>query len=189
MARGEKKEKTPAKWREENIDIAQIAFGGKFEEPKTPYAPQYPYNHVRESEPKPGSDVKDNDPPANCGHIEEWDDTPGAERIYKQHKSGTFYEIHPDGKKVEKIINDRYIIIEKNDHLHIKGEGRCSIDGNINVLVSGNAYIEVLGDCQEFIHGNYNLHIGGNWDIQVDGHLYANSDLHLKFNSERIDLN
>lgn len=73
-------------------------FGGVFKEPPTPYGAQYPYNHVRESEPSPGRDVSNEDPPKNCGHIEEWDDTPGAERLYRQHKSGTFEEIHPDRK-------------------------------------------------------------------------------------------
>ncbi|MBT4654933.1 MAG: hypothetical protein HOB59_03540, partial [Gammaproteobacteria bacterium] len=42
----------------------------------------YPHNHVRMSE---------------SGHVEEWDDTPSAERLHKFHKTGTFEEIQPDG--------------------------------------------------------------------------------------------
>ena len=56
----------------------------------------YPYNHVHESE---------------SGHIHEMDDTPGGERLFTQHKSGTFEEIHPTGTKVVKVIGDNYEIV------------------------------------------------------------------------------
>ena len=47
-------------------------------EPRTPYGAQYPFNHVRETE---------------SGHIQEFDDTPGRERIHEYHRAGTFYEL------------------------------------------------------------------------------------------------
>ena len=65
----------------------------KWNEPKTSdqnksgsirYAAKYPYNHVFESE---------------SGHIKEYDDTPGSERIHEYHTAGTFYEIDADGTK------------------------------------------------------------------------------------------
>jgi hypothetical protein len=45
--------------------------------PKSPAAPKYPYNNARVSE---------------SGHIQECDDTPGAERIHTRHRSGTYEE-------------------------------------------------------------------------------------------------
>ena len=45
----------------------------------------YPYNHVVETE---------------SGHIMEIDDSPGAERLYRQHRTGTFEEIHANGDMV-----------------------------------------------------------------------------------------
>ena len=56
--------------------------------PGTASSGQYPYNHVHESE---------------SGHIQEIDDTPGGERLYKQHKSGTYEEIIADGTKTVKV--------------------------------------------------------------------------------------
>jgi len=53
----------------------------------------YPYNHVFESE---------------SGHITEVDDSPGAERMFRQHMAGTFEEIHPDGSVVTKIVGSNY---------------------------------------------------------------------------------
>ena len=47
-----------------------------------PMISSYPNNHVYESE---------------SGHVQEFDDTPGAERIHTYHRAGTFEEIHPDG--------------------------------------------------------------------------------------------
>ena len=44
--------------------------GGEWTEPTTPYAAEYPHNHVYESE---------------SGHIREIDDTPNAERIHERH--------------------------------------------------------------------------------------------------------
>ena len=44
--------------------------------------PVYPYNDVTQTE---------------SGHFMEMDDTPGAERIRLQHRTGTFTEIQADG--------------------------------------------------------------------------------------------
>ena len=40
--------------------------------------------------------------------VQEFDDTPGAERIHTYHRAGTFEEIHPDGSKVIKVVRDEY---------------------------------------------------------------------------------
>ena len=37
------------------------------------------------------------------GHIREYDDTSGHERIHERHRTGTSYEIDKDGNKVEII--------------------------------------------------------------------------------------
>ena len=64
----------------------------------------YPYNHVHESE---------------SGHIHEIDDSPGQERLFTQHRSGTFEEIHPNGNKVVKVIGDNYEIVAGLSLIHI----------------------------------------------------------------------
>lgn len=81
LARNEKIDKTPVKWRRDRVDTATKAFGGQWKEPPTPYAAQYPYNHVRETEPLPHVDVSGNAPPGNCSHIEEFDDTPRGRKV------------------------------------------------------------------------------------------------------------
>ena len=42
------------------------------------------------------------------GHIKEFDDTEGAERIHEYHKSGTFYEVDASGNKHTRIVGTNY---------------------------------------------------------------------------------
>ena len=78
----------------------------QWSEPVTPYNAQYPFNHVTEYE---------------SGHVVEFDDTPGKERIHEYHKSGTFKEIHPDGTTVTKVVKDNYTIIAGDDFVPVQG--------------------------------------------------------------------
>lgn len=66
---------------------------------------QYPYNHVYETE---------------SGHIMEFDDTNGGERIKIAHRLGTSEEIIEDGSKIEQVINDKYTRI-LGDHNTVVG--------------------------------------------------------------------
>lgn len=188
--RNAEEDKTPVKWRKTNREKSiPLAFGGFWQEPETPYAPQYPFNHVRESEPEPKSDKSSADPPSNCGHIEEWDDTPGAARLYRQHKSGTFEEIHPNGQKVTKVIDNNVLIVQKDDMVYIKGDCNVTIEGNCNIKINGNLNVDISGNKTEKIMGNYKQTVLGNSDISVGGHYYDSSGVHRKSTAPRIDLN
>lgn len=107
LARGESPEKTIVGLKKENLavglgpghdaqDSSAQSDAFAFQEPVTPYAALYPYNQVHESE---------------SGHVIEVDDTPGAERLHWYHRSGTFTEIHPDGKEVNKVVKEQYNFI------------------------------------------------------------------------------
>lgn len=119
-----------------------------FSEPTTPYAPKYPYNNAKATE---------------SGHLMEFDDTPGAERVSIAHRTGTFFEIGPDGSKTEKIFNDNYQIIMKDDHIQIMGKAIVSVQGEIKVYVQGNAQLQVDGDVNWKVGGNMNLAVGGSF--------------------------
>jgi len=117
--------------------------GTAFDEPKTPYNAQYPYNHVHESE---------------AGHIREIDDTPGAERIHERHMSGTGYEIHPDGSKVTRVKQDNYTITTNDDFAHIKGNSSTTVDGGIRVFVNADGSTE---------DHNYTIEVGNNANVNI----------------------
>ena len=133
-------------------------------EPASGYAPIYPYNNVMETE---------------SGHVKEYDDTPGAERIMERHKSGTQYEIQPNGSKIEKIVRDNYTLIVGNDTVEIKG--------NVKVYISGDANIAVAKDLTAQVGGNMNTIVDGNADLlvkgDIDGEVRGNIDMQVGKNN------
>ena len=145
---------------------------GTFDEPQPkgiekdsqPYtSAAYPYNHVFESE---------------SGHIREIDDSPGAERLFTQHKSGTFEEIHPDGSKVVKVIGDNYEIIAGSSNVLIQGNVNLTTVGTVRELIKGDYHLEVEGNYTQKIHKNLRTRVGagsagGNLEEEIMGnHAY-----------------
>ena len=116
---------------------------GSYQPPST-YAPVYPYNNVMETE---------------SGHCKEYDDTPGNERITERHKSGTRYEIDPNGTKNETIARDNYQLVLGHDTLEVHG--------NVKIIVSGDADIAVAG--------NVATTVGGYMTANVKGYIDATS--------------
>ncbi len=123
----------------------------------------YPFNHVYESE---------------AGHIFEIDDTPGGERIHREHSSGTFEEIHPKGDKVVKVIGNNYEIVAGSAFVHINGTCNVLIDGDKNEYIKGDYVLEVEGDHTRSIGKNLKTKIGakgnGNKTEEVIGNFSYN---------------
>ena len=135
-------------------------------EPETKYGAVYPYNNVMETE---------------SGHIVEYDDTPGKERIHIAHRNGSFTEWYPDGDKVEKITKDKYTIVMKDDNVYIMGDCKITVQGNAEVYVQGNADMKV--------DGNMNMTVGGSFAADVGGTTSWTSGGNYSVNAPRIDLN
>ena len=110
---------------------------------KSPAKPVYPYNKVIQSE---------------SGHVIEMDDTPSAERIAIEHRSGTFQEIHPDGSQVTRIVNDNYTIICRDEEVFVGGK--------VNIKVLGDAKIETIGNLELKSFGDGKIDVTGKLDIQ-----------------------
>jgi predicted chitinase len=134
------------------------------DEPKSSFAARYPYNHVTETE---------------SGHIREMDDTPGHERIHELHRSGTFYEIDPNGTKVTHIVGDSYEILDRNGVIYISGTCNITIGGAANILCQNDADIQVIGNLNTVVGGDYTLGIAGNMTTVVGGayQLQSGSDM------------
>jgi hypothetical protein len=115
-----------------------------FEEPENPYAAKYPHNKVLFTE---------------SGHVQEFDDTPGAERINVMHKSGTFQEMHPDGSMVTKVVKDNYEIVFGDNNIYVKG--------NLNIVVDKDVNINVTGAVDAKIGKTLDTESGGNTTIKA----------------------
>ena len=129
-------------------------------QPASTYAPEYPFNNVMATE---------------SGHVKEYDDTPGLERITERHKSGTNYEITPNGSKNETIVRDNYRLVVGQDTLEVFGDVRVIISGHADVAVAGNLTASVAGNIAADSSGditlktndptNYKIYLDGNVDI------------------------
>ena len=122
--------------------------------PESKFAAVYPLNHVRETE---------------SGHYKEYDDTPSAERIKEFHKSGTMYELYPDGDKVTKVVKDNYTLIASNDSLHVKGNVTVFVDGDANLTVAGTTTVDT-----PTTNWTGDINLGG--DLNITGKSTASVD-------------
>ena len=128
--------------------------------------PVYPYNNVTQTA---------------SGHIFELDDTRGRERIRLQHGGartggqGSFFEMHSNGDRVEKIIGKNYQIVAKDNNVLISGVCNITIEGDSVVHVKGNKFERIDGDYVQEVRGRYtqtlekdaSISCGGNMDIGV----------------------
>jgi len=133
----------------------------------------YPFNHVRMSE---------------SGHVEEWDDTPNAERLHKFHRSGTFEEIQPDGTKVTKVVANDYEITLGYKDVTITGTCNVTIGGDCRLLYMGDLVQEVYGDYHLNVHGDKRTKISGNevTEVLADRKAVVNGNCDLKVGKDQI---
>ena len=160
--------------RKNNVVASVQAVNSSWSEPVTTYAAKYPYNNVMESE---------------SGHIQEFDDTPGHERIQEAHRSGTFYEIYPDGSKVEKVVKENYQIIMGNDHVYIMGKCLITVQGDAEIHVQKDAYMNVDGNFDVKVGSNYTVEVGNEYTITTGSRYTINSGGNYSINAPRIDFN
>jgi hypothetical protein len=131
---------------------------------------KYPYNHTFESE---------------SGHLMEIDDTPGGERLHREHRSGTFEEIHPDGTKVVKVVGENYEIIAGSSNVIITGDVNLTIEGTKRELVKGDYIQEIEGNHIQRIHKNQQIKVGtgksgGNREEEIRGNFAYNIKNNVK---------
>ena len=135
------------------------AEGNTWDQPMAPFGAKYPFNKVYETE---------------SGHIQEFDDTPGQERINTYHRSGTFTEIDTNGTQVNYIVGDNFVLMEANGCIHVAGECNITVDGNTNIYARTDANIKV--------DQNANITVGNNLEVGVanDTTFAIGGDLSMK---------
>ena len=135
--------------REKQVETAQ---GKKWDQAKIPYNAQYPYNHVYMSE---------------SGHVMEFDDTEKKERVHLYHKSGTYMEVDANGTKTNRIIGDKFEILERNGYVYIKGSADVTIEGEHNILVKNALNLDVYGKTIINVFNDTVMNVSGIMDLAV----------------------
>ena len=120
-------------------------------EPASKYKARYPYNNTMTT---------------RSGHILEFDDTPGSERVQVYHKSGSYLEILPDGTIVTKSVKDYVQLAAGN--MTIFNVGSEGFDQNIEITCNqGRIIITAQSDVDIFANeGNVGIY-ANNGSVQV----------------------
>lgn len=94
------------------------------------------------------------------GHVLEFDDTRGQERILLRHNSGAGIEMRQDGSIIVSTTHNQITIVN--------GDKTVKVAGDANMIYEGNLSVEVAGD--------YNLQVRGNMNTTVKGDVISNCD-------------
>jgi len=132
--------------------VANVYIGGSVpgvdlelnDEPST----QYPENQVKET---------------SSGHIIEYDDTNGRERVMIRHRTGSGVEMRADGTVIYSSTNNAIRIVAANEKVIVEGDGEVVYNGNLKMKVAGDFDLEiggdfnvnVVGDKEEVIKSNF----------------------------------
>lgn len=155
---------------------------GNWNQSPTPYNAKYPYNNVWQSE---------------SGHVFEFDDTQGRERVHLYHTAGTYNEIDHNGTQVNRVVGDAYTIYERDGFVHVVGNINVTVDGAKTLRVENTLDVEVHGATVINIHDSAKLNVAGNLDVTAGGnmnfHAGGNINMHangrLAADAARIDWN
>ena len=127
------------------------------------YKPTYTKNHVYSTE---------------KGHLLEFDDTEGYQRIAITHSAGSYQEYSNDGTYVSHIVSKMYETVSNDKFSLIEGDSVETIDKGLKLKVnklgaSGNNYdIEVGANASLNIMvrtGDVNLNVTGNVNVKSSG--------------------
>lgn len=124
---------------------------GTWSEKASGAAPKYPHNKVIKTP---------------TGHVIEVDDTPGKERLHIYHKSGSFYEFHTDGTIVSTAKGEQYQIVQKGLFIHVKGDAKINVDGNVIETIKGNKTSNISGN-YTITCNSYSIKTKGSWSNNV----------------------
>lgn len=140
-----------------------------WDQPHSGYQASYPYNRVIETE---------------SGHVIEYDDTPGHERLQWYHRKGTFTEISELGSKCTRVVGDNYEIVDRNGMISIAGDACVTVNGNVKIFCRSDASIEVNGTTDIISHGNFNVAAGNDINFSAGGsiNLWSNKGSNVQCN-------
>ena len=152
--------------------------GGTFDEPlvvEGTYQPVYPSNHVYSTE---------------KGHLLEFDDTVGFQRIAITHSAGSYQEYSNDGTYVSHVVSKMFEIVSSDKSSLCEGDVIETIDKSLKLKVnrlgaSGNNYDIEIGEGANFNimvrSGSLNMNVNGNVNI------LSNDDINMSCDNFRVD--
>lgn len=114
---------------------------------------------------------------SSSGHSLLMYDVKGRESVRLQHRSGTFFELHPDGKRVNKVFGDNYEIVIGDNQIYVSGLCKITVIGDavidcqkdLTMKVAKDFTMEVGGDFTQIVKGTTRLNSSGDTRITAGG--------------------
>lgn len=123
---------------------ARGSSAGTMSEMPPSFAPEFPFNDAKETA---------------SGHLLEFDDTPGAERVQITHRTGTHVEMRPDGSVKYKSTKNRQDVTIGDHEVIIQGDFNITVDGGSKILVrNGSLEIQSNFGAAVNVKGEMKLH-------------------------------
>lgn len=161
-----------------------------FKEPDSSYKGTYPYVQSMVTE---------------AGHIQEFDNTPGAERYRLVHPAGSYEEVAPDGRRTLKTVADGFYITNGDSNTLVSGDKKTNVggdevyynlgsirrqtDGSENIFIRGDEVKTIEGNGTLLVKGNVKIVIQGTADIHVEQEAYVTVDKNTTINcNENADI-
>jgi len=121
----------------------------------------------------PNSQVKE----TASGHIVEYDDTPGSERVMIRHTSGSGVEMRADGTVIYASTKNTLRVTANDEKVVVDGDGELQYNGNLKLKVAGDFDLEVGGDFNVNVKGDMEQNItrgliqdiAGSHEVQIIG--------------------
>jgi len=121
----------------------------------------------------PNSQVKE----TASGHIVEYDDTPGSERVMIRHTSGSGVEMRADGTMIygstkntlRVTANDEKVVVDGDGELQYNGNLKLKVAGDFDLEVGGDFNVNVKGDMEQTIRRGLIQDIAGSYETQIIG--------------------
>ena len=111
------------------------------------------------------------------GHYVGHDNTPGKERMWYKHASGTGFEMLMDGSMHHQTIGNQY--------QYNKGGVFHTVEGNMDMKVGGHQRHSVTGGSHEEVRGNKSSFVAGGMAVMTGGMYNHQSVGGMSFTSEK----
>jgi hypothetical protein len=102
------------------------------------------------------------------GHVIQYDDTFGRERVLIRHRTGSGVELRPDGTVLLSSTNKHILTVASDQSVIIEGDARMIYNGNLDVEVIGDYKLNVGGNSTTTVAGNVVEKLGGRRDTSVE---------------------
>lgn len=129
-----------------------------YSEPAVNFNSKYPFNISKQYE---------------SGHLVEYDNTPGNERIAVTHVTGSRVHFLADGTIIIKSTKDAHIVSNGNMYQSTNGNLNQTIDGT-TTLKSGTVKFEIDGSFDVSASGSINMNASGGINMSSGGNVNIN---------------